>query len=278
MGGANNAVMPRTLTHSDIEDFVEQGFCTLRGAFTAQQASAAADCVWRRMEQKAGIRRADPSTWPITYDIEEQLTNPEVLGCFNDAAAGAVEQLLGSDRWRGERRWGFWPVNFSFGADVADDYPIDSWHIDGNWFRHRIDSSEQGLLVIGLFSEIQPRWGGTILAAGSHKLTARVLAKHPEGITHTDLFKEVLQEPIGNFHEITGEAGDVVLGHPFLFHSRGYKNEGPPRIISNTEAGLRKPMNLRRLHFGDYSPLERSIVQALAEEPKTPKGARICRF
>jgi hypothetical protein len=31
------------------------------------------------MEEKAGIREADPSTWPQAYDIEEHLNNPEVL-------------------------------------------------------------------------------------------------------------------------------------------------------------------------------------------------------
>lgn len=270
--------MRQALSSSDIESFVEQGFCTLRGAFTCQQASAAADCLWQRMEQKAGIRRSDPSSWPAAYDIEEQLKHPEVLACFNDRVVTAVEQLVGPGRWYGERRWGFWPVNFWYRADLPYDFPTSGWHIDGNWFRHTIDCPKQGLLVIGLFTDIQLRWGGTILAGGSHKLTARVLAKHPEGITHTDLFEEVLRSPLGNFHEVTGEAGDVVLGHPFLFHTRGYKHGGPPRIISNTEAGLRERMNLRRLNFADYSPLERSIVQALAEEATEPENARFCYF
>jgi hypothetical protein len=277
-GDCDKNVIPRVLTPSDIESFVDRGFCMLRGAFTSQQAAAACDCLWRRMEEKTGIRRSDPNTWPDSYDIEEHLTNPEVLACFSDSVAAAVEQLVGHGRWLGERRWGFWPVSFSYGADLPYDYPSHSWHIDGNWFRHTIDCPKQGLLVIGLFTAIQPRWGGTIVAGGSHKLTARVLARHPEGMTHTDLFKEVMNEPLGNFHEITGEVGDVALGHPFLFHCRGYKHGGPPRIISNTEAGLREPMNLRRLNFDDYSPLERSIVQAIAEEPVVPENPRFCRF
>jgi len=266
------------LSTLEIESFVELGFCTLRGAFSARQAAAAADCLWRRMEEKAGIRCSDPSTWPEVYDIEEPLRNPEVLVCFNDYLAAAVEQLLGQGRWYGERRWGFWPVNFSYGANLPYDYPTSGWHVDGNWFRHTIDCPKQGLLIIGLFTDIQPRWGGTILAAGSHKRTARVLAKHPNGISHLELFQEVLSEPLGSFHEITGQAGDVVLGHPFLFHTRGYKHGGPPRIISNTEAGLRAPMDLRRLNFADYSVLERSILKALEEEPRMPEDPRLCRF
>jgi len=271
-------VLREVLTAPEIDDFIERGFCVLRGAFSGSQAATAADCVWNRMEVKAGIRRSDPSTWPSAYDIEESLVKPEVLACFNDRVVAAVEQLLGQERWNGERRWGFWPVNFSYGADIPYDYPTDGWHVDGNWFRHTIDCPKQGLLIIGMFTDIQPGWGGTILAGGSHKRTARVLAKHPGGIFHEDLFAEVLSEPIGNFHEITGQAGDVVLGHPFLFHTRGYKHGGPPRIISNTEAGLRLPMDLRRTNSSSYSVLERSIIQALDEESSVPGNPRICRF
>jgi hypothetical protein len=272
------ASMHHVLSSSDIESFVDLGFCMLRGAFSPQQAAAAVDCLWHRIEQKTAIRRYEPITWPDSYDIEEQLWEPQVVGCFSDPIGSAVEQLVGPGRWPGDRRWGFWPVNFSYGAKQTDDYPTNGWHIDGNWFRHTLNCPKQGLLVIGLFTDIQPGWGGTIVAAGSHKPTARVLVKHPDGITHTDLFEETLREPLGNFHEITRNAGDVALCHPFLFHTRGYKRGGPPRIISNREAGLREPMNLRRLNFADYSPLERSIVLALAEQPTAPQAPRLCRF
>jgi hypothetical protein len=278
LGIVKQSMLRPVLTAAEIESFVERGFCTLRGAFSSQQAATAADCLWRRMEEKAGIRRFDASTWPQAYDVEEHLTSPDVLTCFNDCVAAAVEQLVGPGRWCGERRWGFWPVNFSYGANACGDYPTDGWHIDGNWFRHTIDCPRQGLLIIGLFTEIQPGWGGTILAGGSHKQTARVLARHPQGITHLDLFAEVLREPLGNFYEITGKAGDVVLAHPFLFHARGYKRAGPPRIISNTEAGLRAPMDLRRADSSQYSVLEYSILKALTEQPSSPDNACLCRF
>ena len=230
------------------------------------------------MEEKAGIREADPSTWPQAYDIEEHLNNPEVLACFSDRLAAAVEQLLGPNRWCGIRKWGLWPVSFSYGADHSGDFPTTSWHIDGNWFRHSVDCPHQGLLLIGLFTDTGQQGGGTILAGGSHKRTARILAGHPEGIAHLDLFSEVLSEPLGNFHEVTGAAGDVVLAHPFLFHTRGIKRRGPPRIISNTEASLRERMILNRAEPNDYSVLERSIIRAVLDAPIVPQDATMCRF
>jgi hypothetical protein len=266
------------LTTGQIDSFIDDGFCIVSGAFTAAQAAAACRRVWRRMEQKARIRESDPSTWPPNYDFEEHLDHPVVRACFTDRLAAAIEQLVGASRWRGIRSWGLWPVNFSYGADLADDYPSRGWHIDGNWFRHTIDSPYQGLLVIGLFTDIEPGWGGTIMALGSHRRTARVLAHQRRPIHHRDLFREVLRQPIGNFHEVTGAAGDVVLAHPFLFHTRGFKRAGPPRIISNTEAGLTRPMQFNRRNLQEYSVLELSILAALLEPPEPPRGAKMCRF
>jgi hypothetical protein len=274
-GGAKPSTV---LTQEQIQSFIDVGYCVLRDAFSARQAAAACRCVWRRMEQKAGIRENDPASWPEAYDIEEHLDDPEVLDCFTDRLAVAVNQLLGPGRWSGFRKWGLWPVNFYFGSDQPYDYPTTSWHVDGNWFTHSIDCPLQGLLLIGLFTDIRPQYGGTILAGESHKATARVLARHPEGISHFNLFSEVLAEPIGNFVESTGKAGDVVLAHPFLFHTRGMKHRGPPRIISNTEASLKQPLVLQRQNPEDYSVLELSIIQALREAPAAPKGARLCRF
>jgi hypothetical protein len=267
------------LSSGDLDSFVERGFCMLRGSFCARQAAVAREAVWRRMAEKAGIHRDDPATWPGVYDIEERLLVPEVLICFTDSLVEAIEVLLGPGRWRGLRSWGFWPVNFSYGGgQPRGSIPAEGWHVDGNWFRHTIDSPFQGLLLIGLFSDVGAECGGTIVAEGSHRRTARVLAENPEGMTHLELFDAVLAEPIGNFTELTGEAGDVVLAHPFLFHTRGFKHTGPPRFISNTEAGLIDPLRLDRPDGSPYSVLEQSIRAALHGSPPIFRNPLRCRF
>jgi hypothetical protein len=266
------------LSSGDFDSFVERGFCVVRGSFAPRQAAAACEVVWRRMAETAGIRRDDPGTWPSAYDIQERLMVPEILDCFTDSLAEAIEALVGPGRWRGPRSWGFWPVNFSYGAEQPrGSIPVEGWHVDGNWFRHTIDSPRQGLLLIGLFTDIGTYYGGTLVAEGSHRRTARVLAEHPEGMTHLELFDAVLAEPIGNFTELTGEAGDVVLAHPFLFHARGFKHTGPPRFISNAEAGLIDPLRLDRPD-GSSSVLERSIRAALHDSPPTFRNPLRCRF
>lgn len=198
--------------------------------------------------------------------------------CFTDKISLAIEDIVNPGRWIGIKQWGLWPVNFSLGATEEYSIPNFGWHIDGNWFRHTLDCPKQGLLVIGLFSDIESRWGGTIVAEGSHKLTARVLADHPDGLPHRELFDRVMKSPLGGFRELTGQAGDVVLAHPFLFHTRGYKHMGPPRFISNTEAPLKEPMQLNRNNSDEYSILELSILQALQDAPESYTDEMQCQF
>jgi hypothetical protein len=266
------------LSDADIASFVERGWCALRGAFDETRAAAVRAAVWHRMRAKAGIAEDDPASWPPGYDIEERLDIPAVFACFPDRLCDAIEQLLGPGRWRGERRWGFWPVNFHQGWDDPRPVPTEGWHIDGNWFRHTLDCPRQGLLVMGLFSDVEAGSGGTVVAEGSHIRTAQVLARAPaDGLDHRALFEQVLAEPIGDFRELTGRAGDVVLAHPFLFHNRGFKRHGPPRIQSNVEAPLRAPLRLSH-DSGDASVLERSIRRALELAPAAPAAAVRCRF
>ena len=265
------------LIQTDIEQFIERGWCRVQGAFSKTQAAAARDVVWQRMRDKRGITRNDPTTWPPACDVEENLDAPEIAACFTDVLCEAIGQLVGPGRWCGVRRWGFWPVSFSFAHDAAQPYPDRGWHVDGNWFRHTLDCPKQGLLVIGLFSDIEPGSGGTVVAEGSHRRAARVLAAHPQGLAHQDLFNAVLAQPIGNFRELTGHAGDVVLAHPFLFHTRGCKRHGPPRFISNVEAPLRAPMQLERAD-GHYSVLEGSIIAALGSHEEVLIGPQLCSF
>lgn len=268
----------KVLGPAEVAAFVEQGFCRLPGAFDAEAAREACGVVWRRMAEKRGIEEDDPATWPAAYDIEEHLDHDAVRATFTDRLAAGIEDLVGPGRWTGFRNWGLWPVNFYYGRAETSPIPTTGWHIDGNWFTHTLDCPRQGLLVIGLFTDVAVDGGGTLVATGSHRRTARVLAAHPEGLSHRALFDLVLAEPLEGFVELTGAAGDVVLAHPFLFHTRGYKRKGPPRVISNTEAPLRAPLSFARPD-GDYSPLEESIRAAVAEMPREPGPAALrCRF
>jgi hypothetical protein len=62
---------------------------------------------------------------------------------------------------------------------------------------------------------------------------------------------------------MTGEAGDVVLLHPYTLHATSQNVLGVGRIITNPPLALREPMNFNRPHLDDFSLVERAILRGL---------------
>jgi hypothetical protein len=170
-------------------------------------------------------------------------------------------------------------------ASTRDIEPqeLDNWHVDGDFFVHYLDSPEQALLVIPIFSDIHPRGGGTYVAPEGIGLIAKYLAAHPEGVQpsapgklvpSTTTYDDPADDPNSwthldavhkctHFVEMTGEVGDVVLMHPFMLHSasKNYLREG--RIIINPPVSLKEPFNFARENPGDLSLVEQKTLRAL---------------
>jgi ectoine hydroxylase-related dioxygenase (phytanoyl-CoA dioxygenase family) len=88
------------------------------------------------------------------------------------------------------------------GADRPWDVPRNGWHYDGIHFRHYVDSPDQGLLLLCLFSDIRHKGGGTFAVEGSHHLVARILKDHPEGLESREANQLSRQHPY--IAELTG--------------------------------------------------------------------------
>ncbi len=211
----------RVLTESQVEQFMECGWTKLEEAFPRKHALEAQNVVWQNVE-KRGVLKNDRSTWTEPkVQLNETYDTPEFRACNTERLADAIEDLVGSGRWayRGRHAgWGWWPVNFAVGADRPWDVPTSGWHYDGIHFRHYVDSPEQGLLLLCLFSDVGPRGGGTLVAEGSHNIVARMLAEHPEGLE-------------------LGEAIRIANRHPWLAELTGSgAGQGPSNGIYAEEA------------------------------------------
>lgn len=77
-----------------------------------------------------------------------------------------------------------------------------------------------------------------------------------------------------DFHEMTGEVGDVILLHPLMVHSASINSLRIPRIITNPPVSLKQPFNLDREDPHEYSIVERKTLQDLGQ-PEGLKGWRI---
>jgi hypothetical protein len=154
--------------------------------------------------------------------------------------------------------------------------------VDGDFFVHYLDSPEQALLVIPLWTDIVPGGGGTMICPKAIPHVARHLYEHPEGVsprmTPRKENPEFTQEkglewylelaktmPHDAFVEVTGVVGDVFLLHPLMMHSASNNMLRKVRVITNPPVSVKEPFNFDRAD-GNYSAVERKTLRDLGKE------------
>jgi hypothetical protein len=182
----------KVLSASDVEQFIELGYVKLSQAFPSAAAMAVQNFLWQKLAER-GVQKENRATWnkPIVH-IKEAYNGPEFRACETTRLRDAVEDLVGEGRWRTRNEaanWGWWPINFSVGADKPWDVPPDGWHWDGMHFKHTVDAPDQGLLLLCIFSEVVSLGGGTLVAEGSHRSVARFLRAQEDGIAYKRAIK-----------------------------------------------------------------------------------------
>jgi hypothetical protein len=264
------------LSDSQVQQFIQDGFVRIDGAFPRQLADQGRSIMWRDLPCDPD----DPATW----------TEPLIrLGHYGDAPFEkavnspvlyeAFDQLVGEGRWRPRTNLGAFPVRF---PTLRFPDPLDpgdtAWHIDvsfpgdaGNWDDHtdlsrwRVNLSSRGraLLMLFLFSDVGEFDAPTRIKVGSHLDIAPFLEPAGEaGMPHSMLDVE----PAFHRPEVlaTGEAGTVFLCHPFLVHAAQMNRGSVPRFMAQPPLHQAEPFQLDRPN-GDYSPVEIAIRRSLRE-------------
>jgi len=252
----------KVLKPAEAEQFVELGYVIVRGVFPESAAVEVRQIIW----DKIGLRENDPSGWtkPVVH-LQEGISGGPVEQCFTPRLWDAFDDVMGERRYNQGQGLGWWPVAFPGFDKPPWTEPAKGWHIDGQQFHHHVDSADQGLLPIFIFSKIEPGDGGTCLEECSHFKTARILRdSEPEGLSVVDLAKRVNGLPRGKVIESNGNPGDVILMHPFMAHTRSNNTGKRVRFICNPCFSLKEKMNLARARAADYSLVEQAIVKALA--------------
>ena len=255
------------LSAADLENFLAFGFVQLTDCFDTSPGSTAhrwAQESW----QRNGIDPANRATWP-NDKIHMPATDTRLVREFSPKAFAAMCELCGgAEQVDPEQVWGNgFIANYGLGRDkewLAPGPDVPGWHVDGDWFLHFLDSPEQGLLVVVLFSDIHPKGGGTFIACDSVGHVARFLAEHPEGVDPHGFPWRDLTLKCSDFRETTGKAGDVFLLHPFTLHASSYNHRPEARLMINPSGILRTPMRFDRRDDGSaYAPMEQIVLDAL---------------
>jgi hypothetical protein len=251
-----------TLSPEDLAGFEQHGYVRLPEAFSRTDALAIQDFIWSQMREQA-IDRYDRSTW--TAGAWAGLKDNALLerGIAAPRLCEAINQVLGSGVWSVPERWGAFLITFPMGVSQTWELTDQAWHWDNTLVNH-FGQRTTGLFIFTLYSDIQPRGGGTLLVSGSHRLIeqfyhrlspadqhlkqkslksrfaqsqswlAELTGLTYESNNRTQRFMKETTEVDGvpvNVIEVTGKPGDAYLCHPAIFHAASPNHADVPRFM-----------------------------------------------
>ena len=222
------------------------------------------DVVWRALANQ-GILRDDPATWTNEFPSHLQsLKDDDVFKPIgSERTLSAIDDLIGVGRWT-PSDWGAFFLLFP--TRRAWSVPWNAWHLDHDYTSPL--SPLDGLKVHSMFGDVAPRgrhdrpdWvtstGGSELrgqpaprGAKSAQIRKQLMRSHPylrelgtDGepapriARFLDRDEEVLGVPF-RVVELTANAGDVILIHPLVLHTRPTNAGAQPRFLLNKDLYL----------------------------------------
>ena len=157
-------------------------------------------------------------------------------------------------------------VNFRRGADKPWMKPspeAGGWHKDGSFFRHFLDSREQGPADRGLLVQCRPQ--GPAAPSSRRTRSSTWLATSPiipEGVDPSFDFGHLIDK-CEEFVEVTGEVGDFIILHPYMLHASSNNHSPNVRFMTNPPVVLKDPMNFNREDPAEFSLIERATLHGL---------------
>jgi hypothetical protein len=237
------------------------------GAFTGDEAAAMRDVVWRALESQR-FHRDHPNTWVNESPSNLQsLKGDDVFKAIgSDRTLAAIDEVIGRGRWTQPSDWGAYFLLFP--TRRVWNVSSKAWHLDHDYSGPL--SPVDGLKVHSMFGDVAPRAGGMTIVAGSHHLVARHFADRPprpgakavqprKQLMHSNDYLRELGtdgEPglrIARFVaavevvdgvevqvvKLTASAGDVILIHPLLLHTRPTNAGTQLRFLLNKDLSVR---------------------------------------
>lgn len=249
--------LTQVLSKAQRVQFEERGLLKLEGFVPRRTAETMADTLWKELARQHHIHRRDPSTW--TKERPTQFPALKTSGGFRALASPDVralaDELLGRGQWVEPPYWGQPLV--AFPTQQRWEIPHKNWHLDlpAHPERFRLPIARLFLLL----APLAPRGGGTLVAAGSHRLVERLADQAGAELSSSAMRKHLLathrwfgelMSPTRDFsraerfmgrptvvdgvpvqvEEITGEPGDLYLMHAAALHTLSPNNREQPRL------------------------------------------------
>lgn len=250
------------LTAAQKSEFDEHGWVRVPGAIPDEHVHSVLDRIWDDLEQRCGIPRDAPETWPEARPkgFNRLMRSGDFEPTSSSAVQDAIDGFLEPGHWERPSPWG--ALLLTFPAAGPWFLPNHSWHMDFRASESAVADKTTGVQVFAILEPLAARGGATVVLAGSHRLV-RHLARQPELIgsgRSKDITKAVkraapnlrdlwsrdlggdreeryLLNPVDVFGipvqavEFTGNPGDLIFMHPWIIHAASPNCGNRPRIV-----------------------------------------------
>lgn len=241
-----------------LEHFREHGWMRVPNAFSATDATAMRNAIWRALAE-IGVDRDRSATWTIgrPTHLQHLKNDPVFQAVGGRPLLAAIASVLEGRRFDPPDNWGAFFIAFP----SADEWsiPTGGWHIDAN-YRSGLWPAN-GVKTHALLGDVRPRGGGTLILSGSHRLLHKWFKDHPppakaksaamrqllrahpyirdlhrEGGAHARIERfmghvELIDGIPLQVVENTGVAGDVLVLHPLVLHVAAPNVATEPRFL-----------------------------------------------
>eukprot|EP01046_Picozoa_sp_COSAG06_P046886 COSAG06_NODE_6714_length_2813_cov_1.614223_3_plen_367_part_00 len=260
-GGHHEATEGPPSISKEEEEFLRRGFVRFPAFVASEDVHAVRTLLQQTEMERHGRDFDDPGTWYVSNKTGMQFDDTELERCpallrVQAHLRGLLRDVFGAGVWRdrGQVR-GMCRVPVADRAKKPWTVNHATWHTDeGTVAQQRLPT----VLVVWLFLDsVQSRGGGTLMLAGSSRVLRRMAddekATYNSAMTHgrarnalaqqDPWVKELFTKPKGDLKgrntrllnegsatlelqvvENVGEAGDVVLFDPRLFHAERSRN------------------------------------------------------
>ena len=250
------------LTAAQKSAFDEHGWVRVPGAIPDEHVHTVLNRVWDDLEQRCGIPRDAPETWPEARPkgFNRLMRSGAFEPACNQAVKDAIDEFLEPGHWEKPSPWG--ALLLTFPAAGPWFLPNQSWHLDLQIAVDAASEKNPGIQVFAILEPLAARGGATVALAGSHRLVSH-LARQPDligegrskDITNAvkraapnlrDLWSRdlggnredrYLEHPVDvsgipvQAVEFTGDPGDVIFMHPWIIHAASPNRGDRPRIV-----------------------------------------------
>jgi ectoine hydroxylase-related dioxygenase (phytanoyl-CoA dioxygenase family) len=235
------------LTADELDVFERDGIVKIPSGFSADAAARMRDTLWSELSARHGMDRDDRSTWTALRPTGLKTTKSSraALAILGPKVRSALDGLLGA--WVEPQHAG--QVLVTMPEGVPWSVPHRQWHTDVGF-----EEPAEAVKIWALLGDIEPGGGGTPQVAGSHRIIERFLsgtgerefkAVRDQVLRSDPWFRNLTSEqrevdPMAPAEldglpvrvvELTGQAGDVYLTHPWILHSIAPNATDTPRMM-----------------------------------------------